>query len=60
MIVDIGEYFSESPLLAVTDSWFGNAGLLKPVRKVLGERFDILSRRIIQGFEASFTNKLLF
>jgi hypothetical protein len=43
MIVDIGEYFSGSPLLAVTDSWFGNAGLLKPVRKVLGERFDILS-----------------
>jgi hypothetical protein len=25
MIVDIGEHFSEPPLLAVTDSWFGNA-----------------------------------
>jgi len=44
MIIGIGKYFSESPLLAVTDSWFGNAGLLKPVRQVLGERFDILSR----------------
>jgi hypothetical protein len=36
--------FSEPPLLAVTDSWFGNAGLLKPVRQVIGERFDMLSR----------------
>jgi len=44
MIVDIGEHFSVFPLLAVTDSWFGNAGLLKPVRQVLGERFDMLSR----------------
>jgi hypothetical protein len=44
MIVDIGEHFSEPPLLAVTDSWFGNAGLLKPVRQVIGERFDMLSR----------------
>ena len=32
MIVDIDEHFSEPPLLAVTDSWFGNTGLLKPVR----------------------------
>jgi len=44
MIIDIGEHFSEFPLLAVTDSWFGNASLLNPVRKTLGERFDILSR----------------
>jgi hypothetical protein len=24
MLIDIGHYFSTSPLLAVTDSWFGN------------------------------------
>jgi hypothetical protein len=28
MIGDIGEYFSESPQLAVSDSWFGNAVLV--------------------------------
>jgi hypothetical protein len=44
MIVDIGEHFSEPPLLAVTDSWFGNAGLLKPVRQVLGKLFDMTIR----------------
>ncbi|MBC8246595.1 MAG: transposase [Deltaproteobacteria bacterium] len=28
----------------MTDSWFGNQGLWKPVRQVLGERFHLLSR----------------
>jgi DDE superfamily endonuclease len=44
MLIDIGHYFPTSPLLAVTDSWFGNQSLWRQVRKVLGDRFHILSR----------------
>ena len=36
MLIGIGHYFPTSPLLAVTDSWFGNQGLWRPVRDVLG------------------------
>ena len=44
MLIGIAEHFSTSPILAVTDSWFGNNGLWKPVYKVIGNRFNILSR----------------
>ena len=44
MLIGIGHYFPTSPLLAVTDSWFGNQSLWRPVRKVLGDRFHLLSR----------------
>ena len=44
MMIEIAGYFSTSPLLAITDSWFGNQGLWRPVRKVVGDRFHILSR----------------
>src|SRR5665811_2601820 len=44
MLIDIGHYFPKSPLLAVTDSWFGNQSLWRQVRNVLGDRFHILSR----------------
>jgi hypothetical protein len=44
MLIGIGHYFPTSPLLAVTDSWFGNQSLWRQVRKVLGDRFHILSR----------------
>ena len=44
MLIGIGHYFPTSPLLVVTDSWFGNQSLWRPVRKVLGDRFHILSR----------------
>jgi hypothetical protein len=44
MMIGIGHYFATSPLLAVTDSWFGNQSLWRQVRKVLGDRFHILSR----------------
>jgi len=44
MLIAIANFFSTSPLLVVTDSWFGNQGLWKPVRKAIGERFHILSR----------------
>jgi hypothetical protein len=44
MLIGIGRYFSDAPLLAVTDSWFGNDSLWKPVRQALGHRFHLLSR----------------
>ena len=44
MLIEIGRYFPATPLLAVTDSWFGNKSLWKPVRQELGEYFHILSR----------------
>ncbi len=44
MLIEIASFFSTSPLLAVTDSWFGNQSLWKPVKKALGERFHRLSR----------------
>jgi DDE superfamily endonuclease len=44
MLIGVADYFSTSPLLAVTDSWFGNKSLWKPVRLALGERFHLLSR----------------
>jgi DDE superfamily endonuclease len=44
MLIEVADYFSAYPLLAVTDSWFGNKGLWEPVRQALGERFHILSR----------------
>ena len=44
MLIEIAGYFSTSPLLAITDSWFGNQGLWKPVQQALGDRFHMLSR----------------
>jgi len=44
MLIGIGQSFSDAPLLAVMDSWFGNDSLYKPVRQVLGDRFNLLSR----------------
>jgi hypothetical protein len=44
MLIKIAEHFSTVPVLAVMDSWFGNASLWTPVRKVIGKRFNILSR----------------
>ena len=36
--------FADAPILVVADSWFGNNGLLKPLRKRLGECINLLSR----------------
>ncbi|WP_230990729.1 hypothetical protein [Bathymodiolus platifrons methanotrophic gill symbiont] len=44
MLIEIAEHFSTVPILAVTDSWFGNNGLWKPAYKAIGNRFNILSR----------------
>jgi hypothetical protein len=44
MLLAIAGHFPATPLLAVMDSWFGNESLWKPVRRVLGERFHLLTR----------------
>ena len=44
MLIEIADHFSGVPVLAVMDSWFGNDSLWKPVRKVIGKRFNLLSR----------------
>ena len=44
MLIGIAQYFSDKPILAVMDSWFSNNSLWQPVRKILGERFNMLSR----------------
>lgn len=44
LIGKLGGVFADVPVLVVTDSWFGNNGLLKPLRARLGERAHLLSR----------------
>jgi hypothetical protein len=44
MIIEIAACFAGAPVLVVTDSWFGNNGLFKPVREALGLQFHLLSR----------------
>lgn len=43
MVETVAHHFKE-PLLLITDSWFGNEGLFKPLRRALGDRVDLLSR----------------
>jgi len=43
MITEINSAYGQ-PVLAVTDSWFGNNGLWKPLRKKLGPQFHMVSR----------------
>ena len=44
MLSKISTAFRDTPLLVVADSWFGNDGLLKPMRKTIGQHMHILSR----------------
>ncbi len=44
MLIRLAKVFSEAPVLVVTDSWFGNNGLLKPLREALGGRVEVLTR----------------
>jgi hypothetical protein len=43
MLVEVANAFVGTPLLVVTDSWFGNAGLWKPLKRQIGS-VDLLSR----------------
>jgi hypothetical protein len=44
MITDIAGAFGQTSILTITDSWFGNNGLWKPLHKSLGQRFHMVSR----------------
>ena len=44
MLCDVAAVFFKSGILVVTDSWFGNNGLWKPLRKKLGKRAHMVSR----------------
>jgi len=44
MIIELAHHFVGVPVTVVCDSWFGNDGLFKPVRKHLGTSFHMLSR----------------
>lgn len=44
MLQEVAAHFSDAPVVAVADSWFGNNGLLKPMREAVGTRFHLLSR----------------
>jgi hypothetical protein len=43
MVEKVGQLFN-GPLLLITDSWFGNNKVFKPLQKCLGNRFYLLSR----------------
>jgi hypothetical protein len=44
MLARLARVFPWAQMLVVTDSWFGNNGLFKPLRRALGERVHLLSR----------------
>jgi hypothetical protein len=44
LIERLAGVFVAVPILVVTDSWFGNQGLLKPLRAALGPRVQLLTR----------------
>ena len=44
MLIQLAHHFAGVPLTVVCDSWFGNNGLFKPLRKHLGNSVHLLSR----------------
>ena len=44
MLCRVASEFPESNILVVTDSWFGNNGMWKPLRQKLGKRVHMISR----------------
>ena len=44
MVVQLSYHFIDVQITIVCDSWFGNNGLFKPLRKHLGASFELLSR----------------
>ena len=44
MIIGIADAFKPTRIITITDSWFGNNGLWKPLHHNLGQRFHMISR----------------
>lgn len=58
MLSKIAESFTGIPILVITDSWFGNNGLFKPMRKTIGLHCHMLSRlRVNTNLFASPCNR---
>lgn len=48
MITGIAEVFGQTRTITITDSWFGNNGLFKPLHTQLGQRFHMMSRLALE------------
>jgi len=44
MVIKLAQHFVGANVTVVCDSWFGNNGLFKPLRKHLGSSFHLISR----------------
>jgi hypothetical protein len=44
MALSVANYYIDAPILIIADSWFGNDSLLRPLKKELGDRINLLSR----------------
>jgi len=44
MIKEVADAFRNANILVVTDSWFGNSGMWKPLRRDLGDQVNMISR----------------
>ncbi len=44
MITEISDAFEQQRIITISDSWFGNNGLWKPLHNQLGPRFHMVSR----------------
>ena len=44
MVIKLAKHFAGAHVTVVCDSWFGNNGLFKPLRKHLGSSFHLISR----------------
>jgi len=44
MITDVASVFSDTDIIVVADSWFGNNGMWKPLQQELGDRIHMISR----------------
>jgi hypothetical protein len=54
LIAGLGAFFPQAAVLVVTDSWFGNNGLLKPLREELGARIQLLARLRVNAVLSAF------
>ena len=54
MLARLARVFCEVPILVVTDSWFGNNGLLKPLRQTLNRQRNRKSGSALRFETSSF------
>ena len=43
-LTELSKHYIDMPILVVCDSWFGNNGLFRPLRKQISSRIDLFSR----------------